>query len=374
MRNSFMAQGALRVRGTMNGPRVAVYAGKGSSHSWTWLARLFDGAGLAEARFLDAGGFAEMLSEGASVAVVSGGDGHAIANAFSGEGFSALKDFIHSGGLYVGICAGAYLPLPSSIHPFQQFNMSSTRIENVGDGGFCRGATSTRIAVPYGSCSVVHPVRGEVLLGCDGTSLAAPLYGGPIFREPTEDRIVLRYSGFGSEAELQMEEEAARSMVLGKPACIASKPSAGDLLLIGPHLEHPRYPEANRLFLTLARLPASPCRRTPRGASRLGIGLARAVADLKVAVLGLENRSFVVGEKLWDGGRLLELVSAVDGYGGAVGPEEEPRICDMLATLAEELRAASDGTSVDDDADPELLVESARLCVDSHFREMATER
>jgi len=358
----------------MNGPNVAVYAGKGSSHSWTWLARLFDGAGLAEARFLDAGTFAEMLNERPRAAIVSGGDGHAMANAFDGKGFSALTEFIRSGGLYVGVCAGAYLPLPSSIHPFRQFNMSSTRIENVSNEALSRGATSTRIAVPYGSCSVIHPVRGEVLLRSDGESLAAPLYGGPIFREPVEDRVILRYSGFGSGTELQVDENAARSMVLGRPACVASRQSEGSLLLIGPHLEHPRYPEANRLFLKLARLPTRPGRKSRRGPSRLGKGLAGAIADLKVAVLGLENRSFVVGEKMWDGGRLLELVSAIESYGGEAGPEEESRICDMLTTLAEELRTASDGTAVGNDADPELLVESARLCVDSHFREMAKGR
>jgi hypothetical protein len=358
----------------MNRTRIAVYAGDGSSHSWTWLARLFDSAGIAEARFLDAEGFARTLSDGPDVAIISGGDGHAIANALDGEGFVALEEFLRRGGLYVGICAGAYLPLPSSVHPFRQFNMSSTRIANIGDRSCCRDASSTRLAVPYGSCSVVHPVRGEIILNGDGESQAAPLYGGPIFREPTEDRVILRYSGFGNGTEFQMEGDAASSMVLGKPACILSRRSKGELLLFGPHLEHPHYPEANRLFLRLARLPTGSGWTTPRRAHGLTKGLTRSVADLKVAVLGLENRSFAVGEKLWDGGRLLELASAIESYGGAVGPEDEPRISDMLGTLTGELREVSDGAAIDGDAEPALLVEAARLCVDSYFREMAKSR
>ncbi len=293
----------------MDSPRILVYAGKGSSHSWTWLADLFELEGVLDVRFLDSTEFVGEISKGPDEIVVSGGDGFSIASSLAGEGFSKLRNYINRGGRYVGICAGAYLPLPSSIEPFSEFNVSSTKIENID----CRSATlenvPPRVAVKYGRCVIVHPVRGELELGLDAETLNAPLYGGPIFREPEEDEVLLRYRAFTSNTEFQIEKRVAATIVLGKPAAVKSRVGRGELLLLGPHLEHPRYREANELFLKLLRITPSAQKPMPRGEAEHS--LERALADLKVAILGLENRSFVVGKKIWDGSRYLELHAAI---------------------------------------------------------------
>lgn len=301
----------------MGKDEVMVYAGAGSSHSWTWLADLFDSIGMVNARFLDSDGFVEALTHRPRIAIISGGDGFAIARSLQGEGFARLKDFISKGGKFAGVCAGAYLPLPSSVEPFSQFNLSSTKIENINCRLTALDGLPPRAAVSYGDCAVVHPIRGEIDIDIDGHVLKAPIYGGPIFREPDEDRVLLRYRGFTPNTEFQFGIRVATDVMVGRPAAVRCMCGNGELLLFGPHLEHPSYPDANRVFMSLIGLSAS---NTSNVESNLRESrMSGALADLKVAVLGLENRSFVVGKKLWDGSRYMELIDAIEKRAGSAG-------------------------------------------------------
>ena len=349
-----------------------VYAGKGSSHSWTWLADLFESEGILDVRFLDSTEFAGETSKGPDVIIISGGDGFDIASSLAGVGFSSLRNFVSCGGRYVGICAGAYLPLPSSVEPFSEFNVSSTRIENID----CRLGTlenvPPRVAVKYGTCAIVHPVRGELELGLDAESLNAPLYGGPIFKEPEEDEVLLRYRAFTSNTEFQIGKRDAASIVLGKPAAVRSRVGQGELLLLGPHLEHPRYREANELFLKLLRITLSAQKSMARG--DVECSLERTLADLKVAILGLENRSFVVGKKLWDGSRYLELHAAISKRAWSLDRDLTTEISEDLEQARRSLLKLNVGIEIDADDTTSLLVESARRCVDNHFQALRRSR
>ena len=352
-----------------------VYAGKGSSHSWTWLADLFESRGILDVRFADSEGFTETLNSTASRVIISGGDGFMIADAIGSHGFAHLKGFIHRGGGYVGVCAGAYLPLHSSIAPFDEFNLSGTKIENID----CAGPpanVSPRVAVAYGNCSIYHPVRGEVAVEQNGRQLLAPIYGGPIFREPDKDRVLFRYTGFTGATEFQIDESLARTIILGKPACVESGHGKGRLLLFGPHLEHPKYREANEAFLRLLGVKTisdNPKELPLTGQARNEI-LEKSVSDLKVAVLGLENRSFTVGNKLWDGSRFLELITAIEKRSGWLDDKLTEDISSKL-DMMRELLIRSPGESVTDSLEgPDLLVEATRLCVDGHFAFMRKNR
>lgn len=345
---------------------IVVYAGKGSSHSWTWLADLFEAKGIFDVRFLDSAEFVLNIGSGTSHAMVSGGDGFSIAESLSGEGFRRLRSFIESGGTYVGVCAGAYLPLPSSIEPFSEFNLSKTKIANIDTSDQRPPNVPPRVLVRYGSCSIVHPIRGEVELDVDGRRMVAPLYGGPAFLEPEGDKVLLRYRGFTAESELQMRKAIAEQMIPGKVAAISCSYGRGRLLLFGPHLEHPSYPKANLLFLELlglkpreARSPTE-FRETP--------SLERAIADLKVAIVGLENRSFLVGRKVWDGSRYLELVRAIEARTWTMDEELSEVLATSLWRVRESVADMRIGAESDADETTQLLVESARACVDHHFQ------
>lgn len=349
-----------------------VYAGKGSSHSWTWLADLFESKDILGVRFLDSREFVLHLGGRTSAAIISGGDGFAIADELKGEGFRRLREFISSGGRYVGICAGAYLPLPSKVSPFSEFNLSSTKIENIGLESTELQSVPPRIAVRYGSCSVVHPVRGELLLEADGHTLFAPIYGGPIFKEPQEDQVLIRYIGLTEGTEVQMSRRMADDMLPGRPAVIRSRFGKGDLLLFGPHLEHPRYPEANMLFVKLLGLRPS---ALPRSESVRDLpSLEYALADLKVAIAGLENRSFTVGRKLWDGSRYMELVRAIEQRTWTLGDDLAEEIATYLWRVRESLVSMKVGEESEADETTALLVEAARACVDNHFQSLVRGR
>ncbi len=352
--------------------RTIVYAGRGSSHSWTWLADLFEGNGVLSVRFFDSNEFiSSLVSESVSVAIVSGGDGFAIADSLKGQGFRSLKEFILKGGLFVGICAGAYLPLPSSLEPFSGFNISTTKIENIRCEAQRGIAYSPREAVPYGSCSIVHPIRGPIEI-TDGSreSIVAPLYGGPVFKEPKKDAVLMRYKAFTPETELQLDRAKAEAMMVNRPAVIRVTHGDGSLVLFGPHLEHPRYPQANNLFLKLLGYDGSarPGRcDTPLPERSRRPGLYRSISDLKVAILGLENRSFTVGHKAWDGSRLLEIVSAIEKRGWTLDDASSELVAADLSRVRDLLVGMKVGVESDADETTSLLVEAARTCVDNHF-------
>src|SRR4030067_3611975 len=65
------------------------------------------------------------------VLLMSGGDTFAIAEGLGAEGSDKLRSFINRGGLYIGTCAGAYLPLRSSMEFLNQFNFIDVKISNI---------------------------------------------------------------------------------------------------------------------------------------------------------------------------------------------------------------------------------------------------
>jgi len=328
--------------------------------------------GEYDARFLGSKDFIDSLGHPAEIVVISGGDGYAIAESLKGLGFARLKYFMSRGGQYVGICAGAYLPLPSSIGPFSEFNLSSTKIENI-DCSIRNKDESSRVSVTYGGCSILHPVRGEVEISRDGSKTHAPLYGGPVFKEPEDDAVLLRYTGFGVDTEFQVDRERAEAMILGRPAAILCEHGAGTLLLLGPHLEHPNYPEANRLLGDLLGLVSGPKREASERRA-VAPSLARSLADLKVAATGLEGRSFLVGRKLWDSGRFLELINAIEKRSWSMAPQDVERVRSALDAARGILIKTKVGVESDVDEATVLLVNSTRVCVDSHFRSMVEGR
>ena len=112
-------------------PDVGVYVGAGTSHSWTWFADIFERNGIVTVKFFDEGHFTREWLNQIDVLLVSGGDTFAIAEGLGRNGAEQLEEFIASGGVYIGSCAGAYLPLKSSLPPLNQFNFVTSRITNL---------------------------------------------------------------------------------------------------------------------------------------------------------------------------------------------------------------------------------------------------
>jgi hypothetical protein len=161
-------------------------------------------------------------------------------------------------------------------------------------------------------------------------------------------------------------------MVLGHPAVVSGPLDEGRMILAGPHLEHPEYPQANRVFLSdfLGVNPAPPAPQQAVHGVMDGRGLDRSLADLRVAVLGLERESFLVGAKLWDGGRLMELAGAISHRRHSLDSDTSQAVTGLLDRTREELLSLGPEKIAYSDSAPALLVEAARLSVNRHFNVM----
>src|SRR4030042_146778 len=145
---------------------IGIYTGSGASHSWLWFVEILDRMGFCNVPFVDE---RDILKEGLdrlNVLLMSGGDTFAIAEGLGAEGSDKLRSFIEGGGLYIGTCAGAYLPLRSSMNFLNQFNFINVKISNISRKlseperhSFEKVACSS-----YGCDFVYHVVREDVLL------------------------------------------------------------------------------------------------------------------------------------------------------------------------------------------------------------------
>ena len=296
----------------MREQRILVYTGPGSSNSWVWLADFLEKFGFFNVRFSSSPNDFLSLSRRA-ILIMPGGDTFAIANSFGDGGLKTMEKSIAEGAAYVGICAGAYLPLRSSIPPLSSFNLVDLKIGNISSSLPEGLKDADRYSLPYGCGYIFHPVRGPVRLKGD-QDIVAPIYGGPMIRAISGAVTTrLKFDGLTEASEILVGREFCERTVLGTAACVECTYGEGKLLLISPHLEHPEYPPANAYFARLI----SECDRVERfepiddGNRDVAPELRRTLADLKVAASGLEDRSWKIGIKYWESEKLLFFVEAV---------------------------------------------------------------
>lgn len=291
--------------------KLLVYTGPGSSNSWVWLADFLEGHRFYESQFVTDPG--EILSAPVdSTLIVPGGDTFRIAEAFGEDGLVALKGKISSGMGYLGICAGAYLPLNSSIAPLSSFNLLPTRISNISSALPAGIADPEKHSVRYGCSYVIHPARGPVELSGD-MDLIAPIYGGPFLSPSDGETVRLSFSGIIENTELLVDRECYDSISMGKAACIEGRHGRGKVMAIAPHLEHPDYPLANGYLRDLLlEFPKGEQRERLRGMECASIKEARSVtADLRVLANSLDARTWKIGVKYWESDKLLFYIDAI---------------------------------------------------------------
>ena len=125
------------------------------------------------------------------VFAMSGGDTIRIAEGLGRDGSLTLESFIRQGGLYIGSCAGAYLPLKSSKQHLDRFNFVDIKIANLSKTLPDAKRMGRKASTAYGCDFVYHPVREAVGLRMTGKEpftgldhFLAPLYGGPAMIAP----------------------------------------------------------------------------------------------------------------------------------------------------------------------------------------------
>jgi hypothetical protein len=258
--------------------------------------------------------------------LVSGGDTFAIAEALGEAGARALNRFVTGGGIYIGSCAGAYLPLNSSLPPLNLFNFVPARISNLTRNLPTPDLLPEKFCTPYGCRYVFHPVREEVTISIMNfpcrierhAEVTAPLYGGPAFLPSEEVQTLARYNGFTPHTLYLTDPQLAQDTLMGKGALIAQSIGRGIMYLSGPHLEHPRYPAANTLIAELLYQSGGRCDNpAARGAEgescspdtrdRLLRNIRSELSNSRIVALALERTSLQwrIGRKLYDPEKIM---------------------------------------------------------------------
>jgi glutamine amidotransferase-like uncharacterized protein len=305
-------------------PEVGIYVGQGASHSWTWCADFFDREAYTSVSFFDDHAIASGALDGVEVFFVSGGDTFAIAHGLGKSGADAIEKFVRCGGLYIGACAGAYLPLHSSLPPLDHFNFVATRIANLTKDLPEAVAKPDKFCTEYGCRYVYHPVRESVRLrlsgwGRNGQYVEAPLYGGPAFI-PSDDAVVLaEYAAFTDSTEFLIDREIAGRALLGTAAAIKKDYGSGAFYLLGPHFEHPDFLKANGLLLEIITGIKAGKRSAAAGTVRQPVenmqyrAFLSAVSNARIMALALERTSYtwVIGKKVYDPEKIRVFLEAI---------------------------------------------------------------
>jgi hypothetical protein len=320
-------------------PRLAIYVGQGASHSWLWLASCLDRLGFYDVVLFSTDDLEDGLND-TDVVFFPGGDTFGMAEALGPEGLGRLKEFISAGGTYVGICAGAYLPMHSSLPSLSPFNLVRVKVNNLASSVPQARRMAHKFTQSYGCDLVFHAARGPLALDrltgplgyTDG--LVAPVYGGPPMKPCGEAEALATFSGFTPSTEFLVDEDFARGAFESQVMAARAGYGKGVLYLYSAHFEHPGYPEANLAIAnTIFNAPVISGHQNREPCEHLGIARSKELArelygiasNLRVTASGLESSQvfWKIGQKVWE-------------------PEKARYFAESVWECARELRARSD--------------------------------
>jgi glutamine amidotransferase-like uncharacterized protein len=353
-------------------PRIGIYTGKGASHSWLWFVEVFERQGFYNLNFLTEMDIVKGGLETVDVLAVSGGDTFSIAEALGPVGAIRLEKFITGGGLYLGSCAGAYLPLNSSKEHLNHFNFVPAKITNLTKTLPESHHMKDKFSTCYGCSFIYHAVREAVEITTTGlppfgesTTFTAPLYGGPPMTITDPASVLATYTNFTQKTLFLVDRKLAKKTLLGNAAVIREKMGHGHLHLYGPHFEHPHFPKAN-LFLANAMMHDLPQENIPSekpeegmailsGPERKGFirDVKRELSNSRIVAAGLEMipLKWTIGNKVYETGKIRVFLEALwqrmrslerGGYILVRGGEED-RLVQAALHVTENIRQIKKG-------------------------------
>ncbi|MCP4023310.1 MAG: hypothetical protein GY729_15810, partial [Desulfobacteraceae bacterium] len=108
----------------------------------------------------------------------------------------------------------------------------------------------------YGCDFVFHPVREAVALKTTSffnkdTTLEfnAPLYGGPGMDARDPSWVLAVYEGFTPKTSFLTSRDIAKKTLINNASVVRIPFKRGSFYLLGPHLEHPGYEQANQFII-----------------------------------------------------------------------------------------------------------------------------
>ncbi len=307
-------------------PKLAVYVGSGASHSWLWFVEILENMGFEDIVFLDEEDMPKGVND-RDAFLVSGGETFALAHGLGEKGRDAIIRLLKRGGLYLGSCAGACMMMRSTSEPLGLFDLVNIQIANIVDELPEQIKPSNKFSTPYGCAFVFHPVREEVVLKSAGISpmylngsFTAPLYGGPPMEESDEVISLAEYSGFTSKTDYLTTPQKAEETLIGKTAVCMKKIENGHIILSGPHLEHPRFPQANAMVadaifysLSSSYERSMENEESHRLNKAMLTELKREISNIRIVAFALERTSisWLIGRKYYEPEKIRTYVEAL---------------------------------------------------------------
>ena len=158
--------------------------------------------------------------EGLHALVVTGGRASRQGRALGEAGREAIRQFVHAGGGYVGICAGSYLAMQRPHDSREEsYKVAFVALEHGTGDAWQRGIAPLRVCPLDGSSS------------CDLHYANGPIFHPHAVRELPTPRVLAR---FEEEIFLQSAGTHAGQMT-GMPAIVATHYGDGQIVLFSPN-------------------------------------------------------------------------------------------------------------------------------------------
>jgi glutamine amidotransferase-like uncharacterized protein len=167
------------------------------------------------------------------VLIFPGGRAHKQAAALGENARRAVKDYIRSGGGYVGICAGGFL---ASAQYDWSLGLVNTRILT-GDQEMPGVGIRSMADRGPGTVQIELTAEGRSIFGDLSAPIDISFSGGPIFLGPKRDNLppTIPLAHYSTEVSNYAPQ---RGTMIGTPAIFAAKFGAGRVVAISPHPEN----------------------------------------------------------------------------------------------------------------------------------------
>ena len=156
--------------------------------------------------------------------IVPGGSALKEARSMGREAREEVRRFVRNGGIYLGVCAGAYLSSKA-----KENDLGLIPVSTLDQAHWFRTQDGTDVKVELTD-------RGMEVFGLDRKDVEILYENGPIFGPPLEDakESLTPLGYYRSEV---VAEGGKRGVMLGAPAAILARYGRGTVLALSPHPE-----------------------------------------------------------------------------------------------------------------------------------------
>jgi glutamine amidotransferase-like uncharacterized protein len=174
--------------------------------------------------------------------LVPGGSSELMAASLGRDGSDAIREFVASGGGYVGICAGSFLAT-------DRFEFCLNLVDAGQFDGTCETLQGVRAPMAdrgSGNVAVKTTDHGQTVFATAPSSFVATYTGGPVFQDEVLDKVPTYVTLATYRSEIWRCEKQ-RGTMIQRPAAIVAPFERGRVLLFGFHPE--TQPETHEALL-----------------------------------------------------------------------------------------------------------------------------